>query len=52
VPPGDARAMADAIELIISTPGLADEMSSAAWEKAESFDSLCIRREIVNALRA
>lgn len=52
VPPSDVRAMADAIELIISTPGLADEMSGAAWKKAESFDSLCIRQEIVNVLRA
>ncbi len=50
VPPGDAVAMAEAIAVILETPGLSGEMGRAARKKAESFDSMRIREEIAHVL--
>jgi colanic acid biosynthesis glycosyl transferase WcaI len=50
VPPGDPTAMADAIEVILGTPGLSEQMGRAALKKAESFDSIRIREEVAHVL--
>lgn len=51
VPPGDAEAMAQAIEDIVTNPGLAREMAEASMKKAAAFDAPLIRREVIRVLR-
>jgi glycosyltransferase involved in cell wall biosynthesis len=51
VPPGDAEAMAQAIEEIVTNPGLAKEMGEASLKKAEAFDAPLIRKEVIRVLR-
>lgn len=51
VPPGDAEAMAQAIEEIVTNPGLAKEMGEASMKKAEAFDAPLIRKEVIRVLR-
>jgi glycosyltransferase involved in cell wall biosynthesis len=50
VPPGDAGAMAQAIEEIVTNPGLAKEMGEASRKKAEAFDAPLIRKEVIRVL--
>ena len=51
VPPGDAQLMAQAIEEILTNPGLAKEMGEASMKKAEEFDASIIRKEVIRVLR-
>jgi glycosyltransferase involved in cell wall biosynthesis len=50
VPPGDAEAMAQAIEEIVTNPGLAKQMGEASMKKAEAFDAPLIRKEVIRVL--
>jgi glycosyltransferase involved in cell wall biosynthesis len=51
VPPGNAEAMAQAIEEIVTKPDLAKEMAEASTKKAIEFDASLIRKEVIRVLR-
>jgi glycosyltransferase involved in cell wall biosynthesis len=50
IPSGDANAMAQAIEEIVTNPGLAKQMGEASMKKAEAFDASLIRKEVIRVL--
>jgi glycosyltransferase involved in cell wall biosynthesis len=53
VPPGDARALADAIERLAGDPELAEGLAIRARSRAEAaFDPLVVTAPLVRALRA